>query len=582
MTNGKGEKSRFVGREKELSDLEKILQEASEGKGRLALISGEAGIGKSRLVSELKKRAVSASFRCLEGDCVYHEVSDPYLPFIGALSDITTPSFVETPQKYVTIDEAFLIDNSGNVMSHAARIGANLLDSDIVGSMLSAVESFVKDAFGDGEDTEKGLETLEYGELKILIEHGKFVFLAVILSGGEPEGIREDLRRLVGKIEDTYFDIVKDWDGDFATVKEITQIIKNITTVKYRIKQAIRDIDIKKEKDRVFERVLQVLIDASKEDPLVLILEDIHWADVSSLQLLQYVARNTKEYRVMICCTYRPEEFDDVGDKKIHPLREAIQRMSRYKLFTTIELKSLYKEEASDMLKNLMASPDLPGVFVDRIYKETEGNPFFIEEMLYSLIDQEVIRLHEGIWQIGEVSEIQIPPTIKDIVMLRINRLDNDLMDLIKYASVIGQNFDFNILGKTEDVQEETLITALENLEEKKLIKADSVNDEIYRFNHAMIREVVYNSLSPQRRRMVHGKVALAMEDYYKDNLKDVVFQLAYHYSNTKDYDKALEYSIKAGDTASSQFALDEALRYCQLALGAISHMEETTDNKKR
>ncbi len=576
MAIAKGFQSRFVGRDNELEELKNCLDESMEGRGQFVLISGEAGIGKTRLVQELKRYAISKNVRCLEGSCIYHEVSDPYLPFISALSDITTPSFVDDSQNYVTIDEAFLINNDGNVVSHGARIGANILDEHIVGSMLSAVQSFVKDAFGDEESTTKGLETLEYGNVRILIEHGSLVFLAVILTGLVPEGLREDLRKLIRKIEDKYHEILSVWDGDLAKVQDIAEIIKGLITVKYRVRRAIRDIDIKKEKDRIFERVLQLIIEASKDDPILLILEDIHWADISSLQLLQYVGRNTKESRVFICGTYRPEELDDIRDKRIHPLKETLQRMSRYKMFTSIELKSLSQPYVSEMLRSIFDTLEFPGGFVDRIYKETEGNPLFMEEMLHSFQDEDLIGFKDGGWRIDEVSEIAIPATIKDLVMLRIDRLDDSSINAIKYASVIGQEFNFNVLGLTMDMTGENLINAIDKLEEKKLIRVDAEDDELYRFNHSKTREVVYNSLSSHRKRMIHKRVGMAIEESNKDDLEKVVYQLAHHYSSTKDYEKALEYSIKAGERAGSQFALDEALGYYRLALESLRRLGES------
>jgi adenylate cyclase len=582
MVIEKGFHSRFVGRDKVMKELVDRLDESITGRGQLVLISGEAGIGKTRLTHELKKYAISKNVRCLEGNCIYHEVSDPYLPFIKALSDITAPSLVDESQKYVTIEEAFLINNAGVVVSHAARIGANILDEDIVGGMLSAVEAFVKDAFGDEESLTNGLDTLGYGATRILIEHGKLVFLAVVLSGVEPEGLREDLRNLVRKIEDEHLDILRDWDGKEVKIRDIAQIIRGLTDVKYKIKRAIKDIDIKKEKDRIFERVLQLIIETSKDEPILLVLEDIHWADTSSLQLLQYVARNTKDSRVFIVGTYRPEELYDVGDKKIHPLKETIQRMSRYKIFTHMELNRLIHSEVSEMLTSIFDTPNLPGGFVDRLYKETEGNPFFIEEMLYSFHDEGIIRLDGGAWCFGEVSESVIPTTIKDIVTLRIERLDEGSIDAIKYASVIGREFDFNVLGRTMSINEEELITTLEKLETKKLIQADTKNDELYRFNHSKIREVVYEGLSSHRKRMMHEGVGMVMEELNKDKLENVVYKLAHHYSNTKDHDKALDYSIQAGEKAGGEFALDEAFSYYGQAMNAIERMEENAENKRK
>ncbi|UCE37656.1 MAG: tetratricopeptide repeat protein [Thermoplasmata archaeon] len=582
MADEQGFKSRFVGREKILGDLQNLMDESIQGKGQLALISGEAGIGKTRLVCELKSYAAIKNVRCLEGSCIYHEVSDPYLPFIEALSDITTPTIVDDSQKYVTIDEAFLINNAGNVVSYASRIGASILDEDIVGGMLAAVESFVKDAFGDKESTQKGLDTLVYGPTRILIEHGDLVFLAVVLSGGDPEGLREDLKELVRKIEDKYYDTIKNWDGVIAKVRDITDIIKDLTTVKYKIKRAIKDIDIKKEKDRVFERVLQLIIEASEKDPILLILEDIHWADISSLQLLQYIARNTIESRVFICVTYRPEELDDIGDKKVHPLREMILRMSRHKMFTSIELESLKPSEVSEMMISIFKMPELQSEFVDRIYRETEGNPFYIEEVLHSFQDEGIINYQDGAWKVKEVSETAIPSTIKDLITLRMDRLDDSSINVIKYASVIGQGFNFNVLSQNIEINEESLITTLERLEDKKLIQVDIEDDELYRFNHAKIREVVYDTLSRHRKRLLHQRVAKSIEDLNKNNLEDVLYQLAHHYSNTRDYKKALDYSTSAGEKSSSEFAMDEAYEYYKLALEALQQMDKSDENKRK
>jgi adenylate cyclase len=581
MVEQKGLKSKFVGREKILENLSNRLDESIGNKGQVALISGEAGVGKTRLLSELKKYAQSKNVRCLEGACIYHEVSDPYLPFIEALSDITTPRLVDDSEKYATIEEVFLINNAGNVVSYASRVGANILDEDIVGGMLAAVESFVKDAFGDEESTPKGLETLVYGATRILIEHGDLVFLAVVLSGGEPEGLQQDLKELIQKIEKRYHDLISEWDGEVAKVEEISEIIRGLTKAKYKVRRAIKDIDIKKERGRVFERVLQLIVEASEKEPILLILEDIHWADISSLQLLQYVARNTRNARVFLCATYRPEELDNLEDKKVHPLKEMIVRMNRDRMFFSIELSCLAFEEVSFMLKSIFGIKEIPLDFSELIFKETEGNPFFIEEMLNSFQDEGIIHVEEDSWQFNEVSKIDIPSTIMDLISLRVERLDDGAMNVIKQASVIGHSFDFNILRNTSKIALDNLLDTLEKLEQKKLIMVDSENDELYRFSHSMIREVIYNLQSSHRKRLIHEKIANAIEELNKDNLEDAFYQLAYHYSNTRDHDKALDYSMKAGEKASGEFALDEALGFYQWALNAQGEMQKSIENKR-
>jgi tetratricopeptide (TPR) repeat protein len=202
--------------------------------------------------------------------------------------------------------------------------------------------------------------------------------------------------------------------------------------------------------------------------------------------------------------------------------------------------------------------------------------------MLHSFYDEGIVSLEGGAWRFKEVSQYVIPTTIKDLITLRIERLDEGAIDAIKHASVIGREFEFNVLGRTMEMNEEELISTLENLETKKIITVDSENDELYRFNHSKIREVVYEELGGHRKRILHEKVAVAMEELNMDNIENVVYKLAHHYSNTKDHKKTLEYSMKAGEKASSDFALNEAFEYYQLGLNALESMEDNKANKRR
>jgi adenylate cyclase len=580
MSPGKGYESSFVGRDDVFNELKEMLEASREGNGQFALISGEAGIGKTKLVLELQKQASQMNFMCLKGSCIYNEISDPYLPFMTALSRISRPEIVEESQKYVMINEAFLIDESGKVISYASRLGANIMDEDIVGGMLSAVEAFVRDAFGDGESTSKRLDTLIYGPIHIYIEHGKSVFLAVVLSGAEPEGIRGDLKKMVNNIEKDYHDVISEWDGNVSKVSEINQIISKLTLVRYRIKRGIKNIDIKREKDRVFERVLQLIRKASKKEQIMLVLEDIHWADSSSLQLLSYIARNTKDCRVFICATYRPEELDSIDEHKMHPLKETILRMSRDKIFSSQELDRLTISDVQKLLHYKLDLADIPKEFINRIYTQTEGNPFFIEEVLRSFEDEGIIRLEDDRFVLDEIKEVNIPSTIKDLIELRTTRLDSFSLDTIRHAAVIGREFDFDILKRTTGLNQEKLISALESLKEKKLIIPKTKDEDEYQFSHSMIREVIYDNISGQRKRMMHEDTAYMLLRQYKDDIDPVIYELARHFSKTKEYKKAFEYSVKAGEKASVEFALNEAFEFYKLAFSAIDRMTQTLDTK--
>jgi tetratricopeptide (TPR) repeat protein len=570
----------FVGRERIFSSLKHLLDKSINGEGQFALISGEAGIGKTRLIRELRRYGRSQGVLCLEGNCISHDVSDPYLPFIEVLSKIKGPSLVDDTQKYVLVNEAFLIHEAGKVISYASRIGANIMDEDIVGGMLSAVEAFVKDAFGDEQTPDKGLDTLVYGTIRIYIEHGAHIFLAVVLSGAEPEGIREDMKHMVKTIEDKYDKELVEWDGDVAKVSEINDIIQKLTLVRYRIRKGIKEIDIKKEKDRIFERGLKLITEAAEKNPILIVLEDIHWADVSSIQLLQYIARNTRTSRVFICGTFRPEELDYLGEGRIHPLKEAIQRMSRHKIFHTFELSRLKDSDVSNILTNMLGTTNFPNEFKTRVYQETEGNPFYIEEMLYTFFDEGIIRMEGGAWQFHDFSKSVIPSTIKDLVNLRIGRLDERAINMIKSASVIGNDFDYNVLGRTLMLKEEELITTLESLETNHVITSDPEDDELYRFNHSKIREVVYEGIRGPRKRMMHERTAESLREMNRENEENVVYQLAHHYSKTRDFNNSLKYSMMAGEKASREFALEEAYDYYILARGILDQIDDIAKQK--
>ncbi|MEM2900735.1 MAG: ATP-binding protein, partial [Thermoplasmata archaeon] len=238
-------KPALIGREKELSQLKEMLDSMLAGHGGLVFISGEAGIGKTRLIFELRDYAHPLGVHFLTGRSLYHEGSDPYLPFIDALREY----FKKEKSEEIKVDEKV-----------SAPIG-------FIGHI-------------------GGLDKIESrsGE------------------GAIPLGL--------------------------------------LTTFGHESSSKREEIDIRKERDRMFETVLQLIISISKEKPLILFLDDLQWADSASLQLLYYISRNIRESRVLICCTYRPEDLLE-SEGKAHPLTDTIKRMSRERLFATINLKKL-------------------------------------------------------------------------------------------------------------------------------------------------------------------------------------------------------------------------------------------------
>jgi tetratricopeptide (TPR) repeat protein len=244
-------------------------------------------------------------------------------------------------------------------------------------------------------------------------------------------------------------------------------------------------------------------------------------------------------------------------------------------MFAPLKLSSLNEPEVAQMLASNLGTFDFPMEFKDRIYMETEGNPFFVEEMIYTFRDEGVISLVGGAWQFHDTYKSIIPSTIKDLITLRIERLDSASIDTIKYASVLGKEFDFNVVEMTMPINDEELISCLDNLEANNLITVDPENDELYQFNHNKIREVVYDGIGSHRKRMIHKKAAISIKELNEDNLDEVVYQLAHHYSKTKDYPNALNYSILAGEKATREFALDEAYNYMLRAKDVLKQIED-------
>ncbi len=469
----------FVGRNEELGKLKALLDGAMESKGQLVFVEGEAGIGKTRIIHELKDYADVKNVKFLSGRCLYHEGSDPYLPFIDALRD------------------------------HL-------------------------EVKGEKDELDRTMRPVGF--------IGQIVKTGIDASTPIPVGLIKS-----GKTEEK------------------------------------KELDLRKERDRMFETALQLITGMSSDAPLLLFIDDLQWADSASLQLLYYLGRNIRDSKTLIACTYRPEDLLE-SDGKAHPLTDVIKRMSREGLYTKVTLRRLSQDETGLMIGSLLASDAPPCALIKLVYEHTEGNPFFIEEVLKSLVEDGMIDPRDKAWPMRmDISKIALPPTIKDIVTRRIDRLSEESVKALEVAATIGREFSFDILAKATDMSEETLLDALDELIETLLITEEtSENREEYRFDHPTIREVVYNGLSRGKKRMLHRKVGLALESISKGAESEKVYNLAYHFYNASDYEKALSYAQKAGDRATESFAPEDALKYYKIALDSIDKLAESDANKIR
>ncbi|MDQ7816859.1 MAG: protein kinase [Melioribacteraceae bacterium] len=329
--------------------------------------------------------------------------------------------------------------------------------------------------------------------------------------------------------------------------------------------------------NKLIQRSMRLLVlKGSELKPVVFIIEDLHWADQTSIELLQSLLRLTENNRILFVSTFRTT-FQEISEGFLSGIK------AKYPLcYTEIKLNPLNGRDRELLLQNLLRT-ELPVQLKNSVSKITEGNPFFIEEVIRSLIDDNIIEIKNDQFVISKhLDNIFIPGTIKDLLLSRIDKLEEPVKNLLKIASVIGRYFLYEILikiaGKSEEIFQQ--INILEKLE---LINENTASKEKeYLFKHALVQEAVYETLLPRNKQELHLKVANAVEELYSERIHDFYETLAYHYNLADDGDKAEEYLIKAGQRTMQAAASYEALNYFQEALklylqkyGAAAHKEK-------
>jgi predicted ATPase len=344
-------------------------------------------------------------------------------------------------------------------------------------------------------------------------------------------------------------------------------------------------IDLQTERGKLFDVVLDTLIESSMKKPIMFFIDDVQWADTSTLQLLFYLAKNINSMRLLMCVAYRPEELSKAESNQ--PFFQMHQQAGHSIQHVRIVLEKMDQDEISELIKSILAVEDVPEKFVKKIYEESEGNPFFVVEVLRSFMDERIILRHGHIWDTGiDISSIRIPNTIRDVISNRIARLGESEKRILKYASVIGYRYTFNVLKELTDLKEAELIDALDNLMEADIVQeVTGAKEEEFTFDNKLTRSVIYESLSSSRQRMMHKAVGDVIERVYSKNIDIWTFELAKHFSLGKDLPKAYKYSELAGDKAFRSLALEDASLYYVTALKILETMPPVegldTDSEK-
>jgi predicted ATPase/KaiC/GvpD/RAD55 family RecA-like ATPase len=329
-------------------------------------------------------------------------------------------------------------------------------------------------------------------------------------------------------------------------------------------------------RDRLFEAVSQFITNISREMPLLVVLDDLQWTDDSSLLLFHYLARGVYKETLLLLGAYRDTDIDEK-----HSLIPVLTELNRERLLQSVQLKRMSSDDVSEMIKRTLEQDDVPEEFCERVYEKTSGNPFFIEEMIKSLKEEEIIYREDNKWKIREVSEIELPETAKSVVKKRISRLDDECQSVLTLASFIGKDFTFEALCGITGVEEDKLLEIMEKIFKTGLFKHRVVHGEdLCSFADIIVRDVVYEEVSPLRRRKLHGTVGRALEKVYAENIDDHLGELALHLLEAGDKDKALDYFLKASDKAMKVYANSEVISYLQSALKLLEGKQEKLQEK--
>jgi DNA-binding NarL/FixJ family response regulator/tetratricopeptide (TPR) repeat protein len=417
-----GAKPAFIGRSAELGRLEKLLERTEQGRRAVALVGGDAGVGKTRLLAEVYERARTHGTRVLVGSCMETgDVGLPYLPFLDAFHDL----------------------------------GSSREEADVVGKVVTSIPALGR--------------------------------LVATPSGAGPVASRRD---------------------EFEQVE-------------------------------LFGGVLSLLTRLSELAPLLVVIEDIHWADRSTRDLITFLVRSLRTERVGFIASYRSDELH-----RRHPLRPLLAGLVRMSEIERIELQPFSREELAEHLEALVGER-VDGAVVDRILARSEGNAFFAEELVAA----------------GAIkSNVVLPEALADVLRERIEALSQPARDLLKVASVAGQRVSHELLvaaaGRSEPDVESSLREAIAAQVMVPTPAADG-----YRFRHALLQEAIYRDLLPGERSRLHGTYARLLAD------SGPAAELAHHCLASHDLPGALEALIRAADQAMEVSAPSEALGHLTQAI---------------
>jgi class 3 adenylate cyclase len=423
----------LIGREEELSLLEDALLAANRGEGQMVLLAGEAGMGKTRLATDLQKGALKRGTPVLWGSCSEADFALPYLPFVEAIGNYLAEA-----------NQELLRERLGPARSELASLFPQLGSEDLSGD--------------HGDPTER--------------------------------------------------------------------------------------------KQRLFEAVLSLLRIAAEGHGLLVVLEDLHWADAATRELVDYLSRRLRSARILVLATYRSDEIH-----RRHPLSRLVHSWRRTTAAQVIELHPLGPAGIANMVSAIFDGVTMPAADRDVINSRSEGNPFVLEELLKVALDRGFVYRTSTGWDTKALTGLSLPQTVRDTILLRVERLDEDQAGILRTAAVLGPSFAYPTLVAVSGQDEAAVQTALHGFVQQQLMEAQLGVRGRYRFRHALTREAIYEDLIEPAREELHGKAAAVLRSMPETAAVD----LAHHLVAAGRWAEAVPVCIKAAEDAERRQGYSDA-----------------------
>ncbi len=453
----------LVGRARELEALQDAFERAREGSGQVVFLVGEAGLGKSRLLHEFRRRLAAAPHLWIEGHCASYGRATAFLPI------------AEGMRRYFGIEDRDA-------------------DAEAIAKVERGIEAF-------GEDLRWTLP---------------FVRGMLSLATGDP---------------------------------------------------AVEAMDAVTRRSETFRALKALTLRSAETNPLVLLVEDLHWIDPASEEYLSFLSDAVAGTRALLICSHRPGYRHPFGDRSYH---------------TRIAIRALTDAEMASMTTAMLGTSEIPGDLRELIARKAEGNPFFVEEVTKSLLEEGALRREHGRIELSrDMADVIIPDRIQDVIMARIDRLSDDRKHAIQLASVIGREFVLRLLERITELGDAVgpLVEELRGLE---LVYEKAAHPELaYMFKHALTHDVAYGSILIQRRKGLHRAIGSAIEELYADRLAEHTETLAHHFTLGEDWERALLYRERAVEKALASYANHAAAEHARRALEIARRLGERVPRQR-